>query len=213
MMMILVWLVGTRDLWSLWSPPVYLFKLYLFPLNRDRAPPEQDSSGRRASPPKWPPLPLRHWFNEGCCVEGGEIGEEVHHLHHQSTPNLQQRQNHRERNAVLKITLSHFFFPKKSFVWVTLAFLSLPRREISPKNGAQIVIFFSPFRFYPMLSLPASPCFLNKRREREREQGKLICLDSSFYLKPATLPPTMINLCFPQDNNVGHFSGLLLTLT
>jgi len=19
-----------------------------------------------------------HWFNEGCCVEGGEIGEEVH---------------------------------------------------------------------------------------------------------------------------------------
>jgi hypothetical protein len=21
---------------------------------------------------------LVHWFNEGCCVEGGEIGEEVY---------------------------------------------------------------------------------------------------------------------------------------
>ncbi len=21
-----------------------------------------------------------HWFNEGCCVEGGEIGEEVHSM-------------------------------------------------------------------------------------------------------------------------------------
>ncbi len=64
-------LVGTRDLWSLWSPPIYLFKPYLFPLNRDRAPPEQDGSGWRAGPPKGPPLPLCHWFNEGCCVEGG----------------------------------------------------------------------------------------------------------------------------------------------
>ncbi len=39
---------------------------------------EQDGSRRRAGPPKGPLLPLRHWFNEGCCVEGGGIGEEVH---------------------------------------------------------------------------------------------------------------------------------------
>ncbi len=54
------------------------FKPYLFPLNRDCASPGQDGCGGRASPPKGPPLPLHHWFNEGCCVEGGEIGEEVH---------------------------------------------------------------------------------------------------------------------------------------
>ncbi len=55
------------------------FKPYLFPLNRERASPEPDGSGGRASPPKGPPLPLHHWFNEGCYVEGGgEIGEEVH---------------------------------------------------------------------------------------------------------------------------------------
>ncbi len=45
------------------------FKPYLFPLNRKRASPGPDGSGRRAGPPKGPPLPLRHWFNEGCCVE------------------------------------------------------------------------------------------------------------------------------------------------
>jgi hypothetical protein len=71
--------------------------------------------------------------------------------------------------------------------------------------------------FFPLqiLSNVVSSWFplLPKQKKREREQGKLICLDSSFYLKPAILPPTMINLCFPQDNNVGHFSGLLLTLT
>ncbi len=47
------------------------FKPYLFPLNRERASPEPDGSGGRASSPKGPPLPLRHWFNEGCCVERG----------------------------------------------------------------------------------------------------------------------------------------------
>jgi hypothetical protein len=89
----------------------------------------------------------------------------------------------------------------------------LPRREISPKNGAQIVIFFP----LQILSNVVSSYFpllpKQKKKEKEKEQGKLICLDSSFYLKPAILPPTMINLCFPQDNNVGHFSSLLLTLT
>ncbi len=54
------------------------FKLYLFPLNRKHASPEQDGFGGCAGLPKGPPLPLHHWFNEGCCVEGGEIGEEVH---------------------------------------------------------------------------------------------------------------------------------------
>jgi len=54
------------------------FKPYLFPLNRERASPRPDGSDKRADPPKGPPLPLRHWFNEGCCVEWGEIGEEVH---------------------------------------------------------------------------------------------------------------------------------------
>jgi hypothetical protein len=53
------------------------FKLYLFSLNREHACPGQDNSDRHAGPPKGPLLLFVHWFNEGCCVEGGEIGEEV----------------------------------------------------------------------------------------------------------------------------------------
>jgi hypothetical protein len=56
------------------------FKPYLFPLNQERASPGQDDSGGRAGLPKGPPLPLHHWFNEGFCVKGGEIGEEVYSL-------------------------------------------------------------------------------------------------------------------------------------
>ncbi len=56
------------------------FKLYLFSLNREHASPGQDDSDGHASPSNEPPLLVVHWFNEGCCVEGGEIGEEVHSM-------------------------------------------------------------------------------------------------------------------------------------
>ncbi len=53
------------------------FKLYLFSLNREHASPRQDDSGNVRILQRGLFFLFVHWFNEGCCVEGGETGEEV----------------------------------------------------------------------------------------------------------------------------------------
>ncbi len=53
--------------------------------------------------------------------------------------------------------------------------------------------------------LPASPCFLNKRRERERALEVDLSRLSSFYLKPAILPPTYDQFMLPSRQQCRSF--------
>ncbi len=54
-----------------WHPP------HVAPQIEQRASPGQDGFGKHMGPPKGFLFLFVHWFNEGCCVEGREIGEEV----------------------------------------------------------------------------------------------------------------------------------------
>ncbi len=56
------------------------FKLYLFSLNWEHVSLGQDDSGDVRVLQRVPFFLFIHWFNEGCCVEGGEIGEKVHSM-------------------------------------------------------------------------------------------------------------------------------------
>jgi len=121
------------------------------------------------------------------------------------------------RIFVLKITLNQFFSPKKSFVWVTLAYLSLTSRDhknlwrkLRSKMEHFLWFFFPPSDFIQCcLSHLWTPCFplLLKQKKRERERALEVDLSrlSSFYLKPAILPPTYDQFMLPSRQQCRSF--------